>query len=155
MTAGRTERAFLLWGDRILAVAMTVIVALTAIQVAGRYLFGASLPWVQELVRLLFVWAVMIGTAVACGRASHIAFDGFVERAGLVWGRRIRLAMGATSIGFLLVVAITGWQLVARNVGQHSAVLSVPMSLAYASIPVGAGLGALAMAFALRRTLKG
>lgn len=155
MSAERLERALLVSGDRILASVIAVIVALTAAQVAGRYLFGASLPWVQETVRLLFVWAVMIGTAVACGRASHIAFDGFVERTGPVWARRIRVVMSAASIAFLTVVAITGWQLVLRNIGQHSAVLGVPMSLAYAAIPVGAGLGALAMASAMRRMLQG
>jgi len=139
-------------GDRFLAVLLVTIVTLTSMQVCGRYLFGASLLWVQELVRLLFVWLVMIGTASACLRASHIAFDGFVERMGEIWAPRVRMTMALASIGFMVVVTLTGAELVFRNVGQRTAVLDLPMSLAYAAIPVGACLGAIGLAVAAWRT---
>jgi TRAP-type C4-dicarboxylate transport system permease small subunit len=154
VTIERVERAALATGDAILGIVVAVIVVLTAVQVGGRYLFDASLPWVQELVRILFVWAVMIGTAVACGRSSHIAFDGFVERAGPVWTPRIRLAMTVGVVGFLVLIAVTGTELVFRNIGQRTSVMGLPMSLAYAAIPVGAALGAVATVVAARRAMR-
>jgi TRAP-type C4-dicarboxylate transport system permease small subunit len=137
--------------DGALGAVVALIVALTAFQVGGRYLANASLPWVQELTRLMFVWMVMLGSAAACARGAHIAYDTLADRVPPAVARWLRRAMLVANIAFLAVVAVTGTELVLRNAGQRSAVLDWPVAVAYASIPTGAALGIIGCLVAARR----
>ena len=151
-TRGRgPERIALAAIDGALGAVVGVIVVLTALQVGGRYVAGASLPWVQELTRLLFVWMVMLGAAAAFARGSHIAYDTFVERAPDRVARGARWFTLVGSCAFLAAVTVTGADLVMRNTTQRSAVLGLPVAIAYASIPVGAALGIVGLVVAARR----
>jgi TRAP-type C4-dicarboxylate transport system permease small subunit len=57
--------------DWIAAALLLAILCITTARVAGRYLFGLSFPWSEELTRLLFIWLVLIGAA----RARHMSID--------------------------------------------------------------------------------
>ncbi len=137
--------------DGALGAVVAVIVTLTALQVGGRYLASASLPWVQELTRLLFVWMVMLGSAAAGARGSHIAYDTLDDRLSPAAARWLRRAMLVANIAFLGLIAVTGTDLVIRNAGQHSAVLGWPVAIGYARIPTGAALGVIGFLVAARR----
>jgi len=127
--------------DAIVGVAVLVAVVLGSVQIFGRYAFNERLPWVQETTRFLFVWMVMLGSAAACARGAHIAFDLLIERLPPGAAKALRFVVLAAMLVFLGVVAVTGTGLVVRNIGQHSAVLGLPIGAVYASVPVGAVLG--------------
>lgn len=137
--------------DGALGAVVAVIVTLTALQVGGRYLANASLPWVQELTRLMFVWMVMLGSAAACARGAHIAYDTLADRLSPAAARWLRRAVLVANVAFLGLVAVTGTDLAIRNAGQRSAVLGWSVAVGYASIPTGAALGVIGCLVAARR----
>lgn len=51
------------------------IILLTLLQIATRYFSLASLPWTEEIARLLLVWATYFSVSVVVGRRDHIQID--------------------------------------------------------------------------------
>lgn len=48
----------------------------------GRYLLGTTLVWAEEVIRMLFVWAMFLAITTSFLRNEHIGFDGLVKRGG-------------------------------------------------------------------------
>ncbi|MBU2531915.1 MAG: TRAP transporter small permease subunit [Alphaproteobacteria bacterium] len=84
----------------VLGVAMTLIMFSNA---ALRYLFSTSLVWSEEVIRLLFVWAMFIAITGGFIRNAHIGFDNFSDfgaKAALV--NRFGYAATLTVVGGVL-----------------------------------------------------
>lgn len=54
------------------AILMTIVVILLSVQIVGRYGFGRSFSWLEEVSRFAFVWAVYFGFIVAAEADRHI-----------------------------------------------------------------------------------
>ena len=133
----RFERAL----DWTVGLAVLVTVTVTAVQVAARYLFNSSIPWVQELTRFVFVWMIMLGSGLAALRGSHIAFSLLADA---LHARAARVVRGVVTVAmcvFLVAITIAGTQLAMQNTRQRSPVLQMPMAVVYASLPVAGILG--------------
>ena len=59
-----------------LGLAMTLIMFTNA---SLRYLFSTSLVWSEEVIRILFVWAMFIAITGGFIRNAHIGFDNFAD----------------------------------------------------------------------------
>ncbi len=121
----------------LLVLAMTGV---TLAQVVARYAFGAPLIWSEEAARYLFVWVSMIGAALAARQGGHYALTALVERLPATAQRAAGIVAFAVSIGFLLVLLITGVNETMQAHLQDAATLPFRMSLPYAALPVGAAL---------------
>ncbi|MBA2300969.1 MAG: TRAP transporter small permease [Chloroflexi bacterium] len=85
---------------------LTAVVVVILIGVVARYIVHISLPWSEELARLLLVWLTFLGAAAATAQRSHIRVDTIYARFS---GRR-RRAIEATSIMLsLLTLALLIW----------------------------------------------
>ncbi len=126
------------WALGALVLAMTGV---TLAQVVARYLFGEPLIWSEEAARYLFVWVSMLGAALALRGGQHYALSALVER--LPPGAAARLARALAflvTLGFILLLFATGLAETHQAHLQEAATLPMRMSLAYAALPVGAGL---------------
>lgn len=56
----------------VLASALFIIVVLA---VVGRYVFGQSLTWTEEVPRYLLIWISFLGAAACVARREHVGFD--------------------------------------------------------------------------------
>ena len=126
-----------------MAVCLGVMATAVFINVVLRYGFGSGVAASEELSRLLFVWMVFIGAAVAYPAGEHMAFTSL---AGLLV--RWPLAFAAiTALIRLLVVAACAmlawgaWQQVVVGLGSHSVVLGYSAAL----LPLPALLCSLAI----------
>ena len=108
------------WVDRGLeAVGLMGFVAMmlvTLLQVAARYMH-ISIDWTEELARILFLSAIMLGIAIAIRRRQHIVVD-------FVYTTASPRTRAALSVGFdlatlvLLIVWLRGaWRLMELNAG--------------------------------------
>ncbi len=61
--------------DYILAVMLLIMTVLTFVNVVARYIFLASLPWIEELNRLGLVIISYAGAAVALKNHSHLGLS--------------------------------------------------------------------------------
>ncbi len=61
--------------EKLMALALSLIVLLIFSNVVGRYVFGTSFAGAEELSRLLFVWLVFLGAILALRRRAHLGVE--------------------------------------------------------------------------------
>lgn len=114
------------------AILAALIVAVSS-NVVGRSVFNHSLPWADELARMLFIWLVFIGAAAAFARYEHIAVDALVRRLPLRVAHLLYFLQHLIITGLMLVMIWGGYQVLTRSSGR-SAIMGVPLSLVSLSL---------------------
>jgi TRAP-type C4-dicarboxylate transport system permease small subunit len=140
----------------VMAALLAALAVLVGAQIAGRFLFGYSIFWSDELARFLLVWSAFLGMSVGMRRGAHPAVDSLV-RALPPAGARVALAAGvACSLLFFLVMVGHGALLVQRTWLQHSPSLGLRMGLPYLAVPVaGLLMGLHTIAISVNGALAG
>lgn len=114
--------------------------------VVGRYVFHHPIFWAEEIAVYAIIWCVMAGAALVVWRSAHLRveiLEMFLPSRTKMWLRGVILLV----VGLVaLTMVYYGTQFVTfiASLDQRSAVSGIPMSLAFAAIPVGFALVALA-----------
>ena len=117
--------------EGLMAAALGVMAIAVFVNVVLRYGFGSGIAASEELSRLLFVWMVFLGAAVAYPLGEHMAFTSLVgllqknPRAMAVASALLRLLV----IGACILLARGAWQQVVVGMGSKSVVLGYPTAL--------------------------
>ncbi|MGM0544113.1 MAG: TRAP transporter small permease [Pseudomonadota bacterium] len=111
----------------IAALLVALIVAVSS-NVIGRAAFNHSVPWADELARMLFIWLVFIGAAAAFARYEHIAVDALVRRLPVRVAHVLYFIQHLIITALMSVMLVGGYQVIASSSGR-SAILNVPLSL--------------------------
>lgn len=129
--------------DRVLQAGLVIVFTVLSVcvvwQVVSRYVLGAPSTFTEEVSRFAVIWLSLLGTAYACGRMEHMAYDLLAER---LQGKALLLHMRGVALTVLVFVAAVfvygGARLVLRaaEFEQLSATLEVPMAWVYACIPI-------------------
>ena len=120
----------------IVGIAMVVMVIVIFYQVILRYVFNASNIWSEELM----CYSVLLGAAIAVRKYSHLQVD-FVINMLPARGRCIAVSLCTlVGIGFLGFFCQYGITLCATTGHSISAGTGLPMSVAYACLPIGSVL---------------
>jgi TRAP-type C4-dicarboxylate transport system permease small subunit len=119
----------------ILLAAMTILVFM---QVIFRYWLHLPLDWGEEVSRYLFIWAAMLGAAIAMRRQAHFGIDSLVAVLPPIMRMGIALIVNLCICALTSLVAVQGTRLAIINLLQISPTLAIPMALPYAAIPVSA-----------------
>jgi len=126
----------------------TVMISLMTVQVILRKFFSAPLPWAEEASRILFVWMVFIGAALATYARRHIVVDffvGYLPEKVRNWVDKLVLPTGGI---VLLVVVYYGWLLTMET--WHRKAFTLPwlsQGLAfYLPVTIGSALMLINMA---------
>ena len=64
------------WG---LIFTATAMVLLTFWQVIARYVLALSVPYAEEIARLMIVWCIFIGGALATRKSEHVRVEAFLN----------------------------------------------------------------------------
>jgi TRAP-type C4-dicarboxylate transport system permease small subunit len=83
------------WVCIVQASALFLVVVLAVI---GRYVFGKSLTWTEEVPRYLLIWISFLGAAACVARREHVGFDVLFN----ALPQRVRRRLGAF-IGLLIL----------------------------------------------------
>lgn len=145
-------REFILAADRVVGrlVLGLACLALAGAAMAGmfqiitRFLLEEPSSWTEVLTRTLIIWSVFLGLGGALRGGALLSVDLLYR----TMARTRHLALLRTFITsctllFLGVVVWFGWDVVYRVRFQNLAGLEIPISWAYAAIPVGAMFGIL------------
>lgn len=93
----------------IMAVALSIVVALLMVfEVLTRYLLGAPLFGLEEIVLISVMWLYMIGASLACRERSHLKADMvglFVKNPKTLQGIQVL----TTAISLVMAIYITQW----------------------------------------------
>lgn len=131
------------------ALAVACFVALflvVAANIVGRFTAVFSVGWLGEVVEGLFAWLVFIGAAAIWREHGHFRVEWLETVLPDGWPRRaLGIAIDLVSVAFLAVMTWQGWLLTLRA-GATTPMLSLPVALFYAAIPVA---GAIMIAYTL------
>ncbi|MFQ3787083.1 TRAP transporter small permease [Halomonas sp. A29] len=111
----------------IAAILVALIVSVSA-NVIGRSLFNRSLPWADELARMLFIWLIFIGAAAAFARYEHIAVDFLVRRLKPRAAYLLYLLQHLIIATLMSIMVWGGYLVMSRSTGR-TAILGVPWNL--------------------------
>lgn len=128
-----------------LFVLSTALLALIALQVFTRYVLQASLPWTEEVARMVLVWMVMLGAAVAMERGEHYAITLISDR--LRGTAKVAMLVATNILGVIFLVALAwyGGAYVVANMKTVYVSTQISRGWIYLAMPVGSAI----MAFSL------
>jgi TRAP-type C4-dicarboxylate transport system permease small subunit len=133
--------------DRAVAVlaglAAGVMTLLVAAEVAARYVFSVSIPFSNELSRVLFIWTIFLGLPLALSRGRHVAIGLLDETLPKAWAQIALRASLLASLFLLGVVFFKSAELTGRNWDQMLNTLPVSAGVFYLPIPVGIAIAML------------
>jgi TRAP-type transport system small permease protein len=129
--------------EGVMAVLLAVMTLLAGAQIVGRFVFGYSIFWSDELARFLLVWVSFLGLTIGVRRGAHPGIDSLV-RALPPRGSRVVLGLAVLlSLLFFLVMVWYGGALTLRTWPQWSTSLGIRMGIPYLAVPVAGLLGCL------------
>ncbi|HUT53719.1 MAG TPA: TRAP transporter small permease [bacterium] len=123
----------------VLMVALILLVLDVLWGVASRYLLGEQSSWTEELARVLLIWVVLLGAAVAFGTREHLGVDYFVARMDDATRKRMTLTADLVVLAFTVsVLLFGGFTLVSRtfSLNQMMMALGIPKAYVYLAVPV-------------------
>ena len=115
--------------EKLMAVALTLIVLLIFSNVVGRYLLGTSFAGAEELSRLLFVWLVFLGAILALRRRAHLGVE-LVQARLPRWARKGCAVITHVLTLYALWLFLAGsWTQTQIGMNVYSTVLHFPNAL--------------------------
>ncbi|OAZ96671.1 TRAP transporter small permease [Halomonas sp. G11] len=114
--------------EHVIAALLLALIVSVSVNVVGRAVFNNSVPWADELARMLFIWLIFIGAAAAFARFEHIAVDILVRRLQPRAAHMLYLLQHVIIIVLMGVIIWGGFLVMSRASGQ-TAILNVPWNL--------------------------
>lgn len=142
--------------EKFLVLNLLVSTIIVFLNVVLRYVFSASLHWVDEAARYMFLWLIWIGADFALREGKHLRIDMLVE---MFKGKtRVYIEIFVLTLWFCFCVffGYQGVKLVSIVVqqGQLSTAMQINMGWAYACIPCGGIFMALRLILEIKEILR-
>jgi TRAP-type C4-dicarboxylate transport system permease small subunit len=133
---------------------LVVLNIVMTIQIVLRTFTNLPVAWTDELLKLFFTWFGMLAAVTAFWDNSHIAIEFFVN----LLPARLKTAVVAMekilTLGILLLILPSAWELFIESHNQETVVLGLPMSFSYAAFPVAFGLLAASYVMDIFRRIR-
>ena len=121
----------------LLILSVAVMIFAMVYQVVLRYVFNNANSWSEELTRYIFIYQVMLASAVAIRRNSHLQVDVLVGKMNPKVKSVFTILSTIAGVIFLIVLFKYSLQFVAIGTRNTSSGLYIPMSIPYTALPVG------------------
>ena len=121
-----------------LVVLISLIVLLILVQVVSRYLIQLPFVGLEELARLLFVWACFMGTSLGVIRYRHISIDILVSALPDKYKTALQFLTSLIILVISFVMVFYGTHFVIKKwmFPDYSTALYYPRSLFYVPVPI-------------------
>ena len=120
----------------LLAFLFATMSILCVMQVFFRYFLRLSLPWAEEMMRGVFVWASCIGISEAFKRYAHLGVDFFVNLFNDKIKNGIRLVAYIICAIFFVALIKIGSDFTILQINQHRMMTSMPVSQAVVTVAI-------------------
>lgn len=119
-----------------LLAALSILVFL---QVASRFYLHIPMPWVEELMRVLFIWIIMLSASIGIKRKAHLGVTMFMTPLPRVL-QGIFYYFGCVVILATCVLFIYAtWDIMVMQKGSNQLLISMPVPIYFSTLalPVG------------------
>lgn len=126
--------------ERFLILNLFVSTVIVFANVVLRYIFSASLSWVDEAARYMFLWLIWVGADYAFANRSHLRITMIPDKMGPKARIKIELLVLVIWFSFCVFLGYQGLKLVyiVAQQQQLSTAMQINMAWAYGCIPCGA-----------------
>jgi len=101
--------------NALLAVVLFAMIGLAAAQVLMRGVFGGGLAWADEALRLLVLWAAMLGAIAASRDNVHLRIDLLSRFLSVTWRRATAVLVDLFAAAVAAILAWYSWRFVAES----------------------------------------
>lgn len=156
------DRAVLAFATATTTALLALMSLITLWQVITRFVLQQPSTWSEVTARSLMIWMVYLGLAVVLRTGSLIAIDVLIGALPQAARKLLAVAIAATSLSVLAVMAWFGWTMAQRVAAQAIAGVfnpftgnTISIAWVYAAIPAGAALSIVAVLARLMDDLHG
>lgn len=148
------QRWWTLIPETIAMVCAATLPILIGLNVVSRYTDWYRVPWVEDIVKVLFLWIVFLGGALAVKYHAHVSMSTFVDRyAGTGWVSSVwRWVIRLSPIPMGLILLVLGMRIVQIHMLRELTWLKVPSGYFSTVIPLSGALMILYTLGSLRKT---
>jgi TRAP-type C4-dicarboxylate transport system permease small subunit len=147
---GAAEAWFVRLNQWLVIALMGTMAVLVFANVVSRYVFNASMIWVEELTQYQMIWITYLGAGLALREGRHVAIDLLEEALAPRWRRALRTGLGVLLLAFLATLAVLGVRIAQFAWDQETPVLQISAGIPYLGIPIGAAVCGLHLACVFR-----
>lgn len=126
----------------LLSLTVGSMITLAAAQILLRNLWGGGIAWADEVLRILVLWAAMLGAVAASREQRHVSIDALSRYLPSTWHRAVVRLTSVFTAMVCFVLAWYSWLFVADSLEAADRVLNgaVPAWVVQAILPVGFAL---------------
>jgi C4-dicarboxylate transporter DctQ subunit len=123
----------------ILTITFSLLVVACFTQVICRFVLNISIPWLEEFMRAMFVWATAVGISCAYKLKSHLGVDAVVNLFPAKGKKVAALIAYLLSLAFCVIMIKYGMRVTLRHIvsNQISISMGTPIYLISIAIPIG------------------
>ena len=133
---------------------LLIVVGVTIAQVFARFIFKDAIVWAEELARYAGVWFVMLSTAIAILRRSHMVIDLLTN----LMPKRVQLILVALSD--FIIMFVSGYMcysqvlLAEKFFNIMTPALRIPTGVLYMGVAVGWALSTIVALYMFIKSAK-
>lgn len=131
-----------------------ILFLVNIIQIILRSITGNSILWVVDFSQLLMIWIIFLGASVAVYRHEHLLIDFLKSKVSDVGSHLLDLITRTLFLIFMLVVVITGVEIVQIRMGMTFVSLGWPIGYAFLALPVSGVIISIYLFYFIIVTLK-
>jgi len=130
------------WIERTLAIAFMAAVALSFVNVIGRYVIGQTFIWADEVQIYIMIWMAFLGAVVVSWRRMHLRMDLLFKMLPARVRQWVSMLERATTIVLAGVVLVLSGQYAYSMFifNRLSDVAQMPMWIPHSGVALGFGL---------------
>ena len=123
-------------------------VAINFANIIGRYFFGVSIPWAEEIMLFLMVGCVFTGCCAVAWEGRQIRMDVLVSMLPPAVRDLLHLFSELVMIAAAIAVTVFAWPVIAQlaEFDQRSQAAEFPLVIPQAMVPIGYSLMGLLVA---------
>ena len=125
------EPARLSKADWLLVILFGLILDIILLAVFFRYVINYSLFWSDEVVRYLFVWFILLGSALTLRDRVHLRVEYFINH----FPPKVRRAAECLSLlliaAFSVFLTVAGMMWVIETQGTYTSALKLPLNIVF------------------------
>ena len=142
--------------EKFLILNLFISTLIVFMNVVLRYVFSASLSWVDEAARYMFIWLIWIGAGYTLANRKHLRIDIISSRLHGKARLGLELFVMAVWCGFCVFLGWQGVKLVRVVVEQQqlSTAMQISMGWAYLCIPLSGIFMAIRLVFDILHILR-
>ena len=123
--------------DVLVILGLVAITLIVFVEVLARYVFMSPISWSIEIVRLFFVWTILLGVSITERFDAHFRVTAFVDFLPKKVGIFVNLLAELVVIITLIILFFISLSYVEQGSRGISTVLQIPLNYLYVSLPIG------------------